>query len=159
MSVCVCPGSVTTQWLTLSLIEPIHRTSQRWFNRHPRAVHIHATTIILQVFSLSQCLCLPPPCLEICPRSSFGCVFIASLCVPPHPPSSSVTLVSFSFISHPPRISVNLFLFFNSTCQTCIAAGLCNISIDKTHSMPSHTNMHTHIPTMTCLSAHPWQTY
>lgn len=31
----VCPGSMTTQWLTLSLIEPVHRTSQSRFNVPP----------------------------------------------------------------------------------------------------------------------------
>lgn len=124
MSVCVCPGSVTTQWLTLSLIEPIHRTSQRWFNRHPRAVHIHATTIILQVFSLSQCLCLPPPCLEICPRSSFGCVFIASLCVPPHPPSSSVTLFSLHHY---------FFTYFSPTKNLCESVPVFQLNLSNMH--------------------------
>ena len=175
-SVCVCvcvhPGSMTTQWFTLSLIEPIHRTSQRGFNTRPHndlyIQHIHITTICLYLkLSLSFSHSFFWSRLQ-------SHIFFLSLSLDTLSASFTPIMCPFLslchhfFISFPPTMNLleSAHLIFKLTRQTCTAAELCNVSIDKTHSMPSHTkhthrhkHTHTHTHTLTCLSAQPWQAY
>ncbi len=118
--VCACPGSMTTQWLTISLIEPIHRTSQRGSNTRPHnnlyILYIHVTTRISSFLSLSIYLSLS--------HSFFHSLYLAMLL---SPPSSArfLSLHHYFFISFSPTMNLlqSVPLFFKLTRQTRIAAG------------------------------------
>lgn len=160
MSLCVRPRSMTTQWLALSLIEPIHRTSHGGFNTRPHDVlyllYIHVTTTIYRYLKLSLC---PFLCLRLPRPPDPDSILTPSFALCPSPlsvhlsPPSCVRLFSFrhhGFISFSPSTNPleSVHLILKLTRQTSTAAGERDVSIDKTHSMPSHTHMrartHTH---------------
>lgn len=125
----VCPQSMTTQWLTFSLIEPIHRTSQSTFNTPPykdlyiyivHAGHNIQGLWISQTYLLSTYVFLPYS-------------FLRSRFLSPSPPIMNISrpscvhffsIRSFFFILFPTmNLLESTHLIFKLTHQTRSAGG------------------------------------